>query len=281
MFFEERHYEKVSEALRYIRSVGEKFQPKTAVVLGSGLGKIAEKVAEPRIMETKDIPYWPRSTAPGHVGQVILGKIENRPVIVLKGRVHCYEGYTVQEVTFSTRVFGMLGVRQYIGTNAAGGVQRLNPGEIVLIEDHINYMGVNPLTGPNESRWNVRFPDMTHAYSERLLKLCERAALRLGITVHRGVYIAFSGPSYETPAEIRMARTLGASVVGMSTVPEVIVSNAMGMETAVISCVSNQAAGMGGEDLTETEVLSIMKRESGRMGDLIGEMMRYLEEENL
>jgi purine-nucleoside phosphorylase len=154
---------------------------------------------------------------------------------------------------------------------------RLKPSDIVLIEDHINYMGTNPLIGAAEPRWNTRFPDMTHAYSLRLLDLCEKAASLEGIRTERGIYIAFPGPSYETPAEIRMARTLGASVVGMSTVPEVIVSNAMGMETAVLSCVANLAAGMGDEILNEEEVLSAMEKASGQMGTLIYGFMKQLE----
>jgi purine-nucleoside phosphorylase len=279
---DERCYENAEEALRYLQSVAGNFQPKTAVVLGSGLGSVSDRVCDALVIDTKDIPHWPRSTAPGHAGQVILGKIEGRPVAVLKGRVHYYEGYSLRKVTFSMRVLGMWGIAQYIGTNAAGGVDiRLKPGDIVLIEDHINYMGNNPLIGATELRWNVHFPDMTHAYSSRLLALCEKAASLEGIHVERGIYIAFSGPSYETPAEIRMARIFGASVVGMSTVPEVIVSSAMGIETAVISCVTNLAAGMGDEALSEEAVLSVMQKSSGRMGNLICGMIKQLESENL
>ncbi|MDR2137555.1 MAG: purine-nucleoside phosphorylase [Synergistaceae bacterium] len=278
----ENYYENVLEALRYIQAAAGDFRPKTAVVLGSGLGTVAEAVEDPQTLNTKDIPHWPRSTAPGHAGQIILGKLEGRPVVLLKGRVHYYEGYDMKEVTFSTRVLGMWGVLQYIGTNAAGGVDlSLGTGDIVLVEDHINYMGANPLIGPTEPRWNVRFPDMTYAYSRRLIELCESAALSEGIRVRRGVYIAFSGPSYETPAEIRMARTLGASVVGMSTVPEVMVSNAMGMETAVISCVSNPAAGIGSGELTEEEVLSAMRAASGHVKKLVCGLMKCLEEKAL
>ncbi|MDR3230020.1 MAG: purine-nucleoside phosphorylase [Synergistaceae bacterium] len=282
MSYDESYYEKVTEALDYIQSAGGDFHPETAIVLGSGLGQIADEVSEPKVIETRDIPHWPRSTSPGHAGQVILGKIEGRPVVVLKGRVHYYEGYDMRQVTFSTRVLGMWKVRQYIGTNASGGIDfYLKPGDVVLIHDHINYMGINPLVGPTEPRWGVRFPDMTNIYSPRLIGLCEQAASIAGIQVHRGVYIAFSGPSYETPAEIRMARTMGASVVGMSTVPETIVANAMGMETAVISCVGNPAAGMNSEELTEEEVLLAMKAASGRIGMLICGLMRALEDEGL
>ena len=241
------------------------------------MGNISGKIYDSLVIDAKDIPHWPRSTAPGHAGKVVLGKIQGRPVALLQGRVHYYEGYDMKAVTFSTRVLGMWGVEQYVGTNASGAVDaRLKPGDMVLIEDHLNYMGANPLIGVAEPRWNVRFPDMTHAYSPRLLDLCEKAALLEGVDTQRGIYIAFSGPSYETPAEIRMARALGASVVGMSTVPEVIVSNAMGMETAVISCVANLAAGMSDAMLTEKEVLSAMDRASGSMGALICGLIKQL-----
>ena len=281
MSYDEFYYDHVMEALQYIRAAAGDFQPRTAVVLGSGLGNVADKMENPQVVETRNIPHWPQSTAPGHAGQLVLGSMEGRSVVLLKGRVHYYEGYSMREVTFSTRVLGMWGVKQYIGTNASGGVDLyLRPGDIVLVHDHINYMGDNPLIGPTEPRWNVRFPDMTHAYSSRLTALCERVASSAGIQVSRGIYIAFSGPSYETPAEVRMARTLGASVVGMSTVPEVIVASAMGMETAVLSCVANQGAGIGGETLTEEEVLSAMKAASSRMGDLVCGLMQVLEEED-
>ncbi|MDR2179167.1 MAG: purine-nucleoside phosphorylase [Synergistaceae bacterium] len=279
---DDRYYENVQEALRYLQSAAEGFQPKTAIVLGSGLGSVSEKILGAQVIDTKDIPHWPRCTAPGHAGKVFLGKIEGRPVVLLKGRVHFYEGYLMRDVTFSTRVLGMWGVAQYVGTNASGAVDtRLKPRDIVLLEDHINYMGTNPLIGGPEPRWNARFPDMTQVYSPHLLDLCERAALTEGIRTRRGTYIAFSGPSYETPAEIMMARTLGASVVGMSTVPEAIVSKAMGIETVVLSCVSNMAAGLGGEILTYEEVLSVMEETSAQLGTLICAFMKQLEDNAL
>ena len=206
-----------------------------------------------------------------------MGTLEGCPVILLQGRVHCYEGYSMQDVTFPVRVLGMMGVRQYVATNASGGVNpELAPGDIAAVRDHINLMGANPLVGPSEPRWNVRFPDMTHAYSPRLLELLDRAAAGAGLTLKRGVYAAFMGPSYETPAEVRMARTLGADLVGMSTVPEVIVANAMGMETAVLSCVANRASGMGDEHLTEEEVLRVMAESSRSLALLIRGLMRAL-----
>ncbi|MDR1648733.1 MAG: purine-nucleoside phosphorylase [Synergistaceae bacterium] len=277
----DNYFENVMEAVQYIQAETGSFKPKTAVVLGSGLGGVADAVACPQVIDTKNIPHWPHSTAPGHAGQVILGKIANRPVILLKGRVHYYEGYGMKDVVFSTRVLGMLGVKQYIATNASGGIgASLDVGDIVLVNDHINYMGINPLRGPTEPRWNERFPDMSHVYSPFLLELCESAASRLGIATSRGVYIAFSGPTYETPAEIRMARLLGAAVVGMSTVPEVVVANAMGMENTVISCVANKAAGLGGledEKLTEEEVLTAMGVAAVRVGALVCALIESIE----
>ncbi|MFC2593912.1 MAG: purine-nucleoside phosphorylase, partial [Fretibacterium sp.] len=179
--------------------------------------------------------------------------------------------------TFPVRVLGMMGVRQYVATNASGGVNpELAPGDIVAVRDHINLMGANPLVGPHEPRWNVRFPDMTHAYSPRLLELLDRSAAGAGLVLKRGVYAAFMGPSYETPAEVRMARALGADLVGMSTVPEVIVASSMGMETAVLSCVANKAAGMGDEHLTEEEVLRVMAESSRSLALLIRGLVRAL-----
>lgn len=270
-------YDRAARALEHIRRAAGDLEPRVAVVLGSGLGSVADEVEDARILPAAEIPGWPRSTAPGHAGRVVMGTLEGCPVILLQGRVHCYEGYSMQDVTFPVRVLGMMGVRQYVATNASGGVNpELAPGDIAAVRDHINLMGANPLVGPSEPRWNVRFPDMTHAYSPRLLELLDRAAAGAGLTLKRGVYAAFMGPSYETPAEVRMARTLGADLVGMSTVPEVIVANAMGMETAVLSCVANRASGMGDEHLTEEEVLRVMAESSRSLALLIRGLMRAL-----
>ncbi|GHV37092.1 purine nucleoside phosphorylase [Synergistales bacterium] len=284
MIFDERiYYENAAEALQHIQDIIGHFKPKTAVVLGTGLGKIANEVQDPIVIETKNIPHWPHSTAPGHAGQLVFGGLGGRPVVILKGRVHYYEGYTMKDVVFPTRVIGMLGVSQYIATNASGGIDApLKPGDLVLIKDHINFMGDNPLRGPVEPQWNARFPDMTRAYSPRLISIFEKLGERLGIPLKKGIYIAFSGPSYETPTEIVMARLMGASVVGMSTVPEIIVANSMGLESAVISCVGNPAAGLGGidhETLTEEEVIAASEGASGRIASLLTAMMKYLQEE--
>ena len=270
-------YDRAMKALDCLCRAAGDFKPRAAVVLGSGLGSVADEVEDARILSAAEIPGWPLSTAPGHAGRVVMGVLEGCPVILLQGRVHCYEGYSMREVTFPVRVLGMMGVRQYVATNASGGVNpELAPGDIAAVRDHINLMGANPLVGPSEPRWNVRFPDMTHAYSPRLLELMDMAAAGAGLTLKRGVYAAFMGPSYETPAEVRMARTLGADLVGMSTVPEVVVANAMGMETAVLSCVANRASGMGDEHLTEEEVLRVMAESSRSLALLIRGLLRAL-----
>ena len=272
------NYERATEALMYIQRRAGDFRPLTAIVLGSGLGAVADIVEEPLVLSAVDIPWWPTSTAPGHAGRIILGKIEGRSIAMLQGRVHYYEGHPMETVTFPVRVMGMMGVRQYVATNASGGVaERLRPGDIVAVEDHINLMGTNPLIGRPEPRWNVRFPDMCYAYSARLTSLLESSADELGIELGRGVYAAFTGPSYETPAEVRAARTLGADLVGMSTVPEVIVACAMGIETAVLSCVANKAAGLSDEDLTEEAVLDVMAGISDRIAALLRSLMRRLQ----
>ncbi|MCR5347817.1 MAG: purine-nucleoside phosphorylase [Fretibacterium sp.] len=273
-------FEQAQEAMKYIQGCTENFEPLTAVVLGSGLGEAAENVENPVVLKAENIPDWPVSTAPGHAGRVILGKIEGRPVVLLQGRVHYYEGYSMQAITFSTRVLGMLGVRQFVATNASGGIRDdLRTGDIVAVEDHINLMGSNPLRGPTEPRWNPRFPDMSHAYSPRLLKLMDRAADSVGIELKRGVYAAFMGPCFETPAEVRMVRTLGADLAGMSTVPEVIVANAMGIETAVLSCVANKAAGLTDGTLSEEEVLTAMAGAAHSLASVLHALMRVLNEE--
>ena len=270
-------YDRAVRALDSLRRAAGSFEPATAVVLGSGLGSVADEVEDARVLSAAEIPGWPVSTAPGHAGRVVMGRLEGRPVILLQGRVHYYEGYAMQDITFPVRVLGMMGVRQYVATNASGGVDPdFAPGDIVAVRDHINLMGSNPLIGSHEPRWGVRFPDMTRAYSPRLLEILDRVATGAGLSLKRGVYAAFMGPSYETPAEVRMARILGADLVGMSTAPEVIVANAMGMEIAVLSCVANKAAGMGDEHLTEEDVLQVMASSSRSLALLIRALMRAL-----
>lgn len=268
--------EKIIEALDVINK-RISLKPKVAIVLGSGLGMIAEAIENPTIVPYKDIPYWPRSTAPGHAGCLVAGTLEGVPVIAMQGRVHYYEGYTMDEVTFPVRIFGELGVRVYYATNAAGGVNLgYKAGDLVNIYDHINFTGTNPLIGENESAWGPRFPDMTYAYDPQLIDTLTDVSHKEGITLHRGVYIGFSGPSYESPAEIRMSRFLGADVVGMSTVPEVIVANHMGMRVAAVSCVSNLAAGVREVKLNHQEVLDAMAAAAGSLSRLTRGFLREL-----
>jgi len=231
-------------------------RPAVAVVLGSGLGAFAEELTGHVDIPYVEIPGWPGSTAVGHAGRLILGRLGSLPIAVMAGRAHLYEGYSVQQVTFGVRVLGLLRVRSMVFTNAAGGINpALERGGLVLISDHINLQGVNPLIGPNDERFGPRFPDMSEAYSAQYREVARQAAAELGIHLTEGVYAAMLGPSYETPAEIRYLRAIGADLVGMSTVPEVIVANHMGMKVLGISCVTNMAAGMLPQKITHAEVL--------------------------
>lgn len=273
------HERKVADAARWIKERWDTV-PRAAVVLGSGLGAIADAVASPTVIECADIPHWPRLTAAGHSGRLVCGELDGVPVIVLQGRVHLYEGRSMDEVTFPTRVAGELGADVYLATNASGGInESFSSGDLVAVTDHINLMGTNPLIGPNVDRWGERFPDMTEAYDKGCLRMLDAAAAESGVPLKHGVYIAFTGPSYETPAEIRMARTLGADVVGMSTVPEIIAAGHMGMRAAAVSCVSNSAAGITGEKLTHEEVLTNMARAAGSLTSLVLAFARQLARE--
>ena len=238
-----------------------KLRPKIALVLGSGLGAFADDLTNATRIPYEKIPGFPSSTAIGHAGRLVIGKVDGIPVAAMQGRVHFYEGYSAQEVTFPMRVFGRLGIRAAILTNAAGGINlAFNQGALVVIRDHINLQGTNPLIGPNDERFGPRFPDMTEAYAKPYREITLAEAKRLGIEVHEGVYAALSGPSYETPAEIRYLRTIGADLVGMSTVPEVIVARHTGIRVLGISCVTNMAAGILDRPLDHTEVLATTER---------------------
>lgn len=268
----------VTEALDYIRTKVN-FVPRAALILGSGLGRLADAVREPAVIPYSEIPHWKVSTAPGHAGRLVCGRISGVPVVVMQGRLHCYEGYTPQETTFPIRVFGQWGIKTLIVTNASGGVNwQFSAGDVALITDQINMTGMNPLSGPNNPSWGPRFPDMSEAYSHRLISLAEKAARSLGQITRRGVYVGLAGPSYETPAEIRMVRAMGADLVGMSTVHEVIAANHMGMEVCGISCVSNLAAGMRLVKLSEQEVLDEMSRAADRITALITRLLEYIDE---
>lgn len=231
-------------------------RPRVAVVLGSGLGGFAAELAERVEIPYGEIPGWPCSTAIGHAGKLVFGRLGGIPVAVMSGRAHLYEGYTPAQVTFGVRVLGSLGVRAMVFTNAAGGINlAFSRGGLVLISDHINLQGSNPLVGPNDERLGPRFPDMTEAYSRRYREIAREAAAEMGIELKEGVYAALLGPNYETPAEIRYLRAIGADMVGMSTVPEVIVANHMGMRVLGISCVTNMAAGILPVKIRHEEVL--------------------------
>jgi purine-nucleoside phosphorylase len=238
--------------------------PAIGVVLGSGLGGFADEFSEATRIPYANIPFFPRSTAIGHAGQMVIGKVGDIAVASMQGRVHLYEGYSANEVAFPTRVFGRMGIRALVLTNAAGGINlEYKQGALVVITDHINLQGQNPLTGPNDDRFGPRFPDMTQAYSKPYREIALRAAQRLDKTVYQGVYAGLLGPSYETPAEIRYLRTIGADLVGMSTIPEVIAARHMGIKVLAISCVTNMAAGISDEVLSHEDVLATGERVKG------------------
>jgi purine-nucleoside phosphorylase len=247
-----------------------KLRPKIALVLGSGLGAFANEFSNATRIPYAKTPHFPSSTAVGHAGQLVIGTVEGVEVVGMQGRVHLYEGYSAKEVTFPTRVFSRMGVQAVILTNAAGGIkQDFTQGRLVLISDHINLQGVNPLTGPNDELWGPRFPDMTHAYDRKFRELAMAEGRLLGINLGEGVYAALAGPCYETPAEIGYLRCIGADLVGMSTVPEVIVARHSGMRVLGISCVTNAAAGILDQPLDHKEVLETAERIKGQFIGLL------------
>jgi len=236
-------------------------RPKIGLVLGSGLGAFADELSDAVRGPYAQIPSFPQSTAIGHAGQLVIGKSGDVPVAAMQGRVHLYEGYTAAEVAFPIRVLGRMGVETLIITNAAGGVNtKYAQGALVVISDHINLQGQNPLAGANDDRCGPRFPDMTEAYSKPLRKLAHDSARKLGLALEEGIYAGLPGPSFETPAEIRYLRTIGADLVGMSTIPEVIAARHMGISVLAISCVTNMAAGVLGTPLSHLEVLETAER---------------------
>ena len=232
-----------------------KLRPKIALVLGSGLGAFADEFSNSTRIPYAKIPYFPRSTAIGHVGQLVLGTVDGVPVAGMQGRVHLYEGYSVKQVAFPMRVFSRMGIKAVLLTNAAGGINlNYTEGALVVLRDHINLQGANPLVGPNDDRFGPRFPDLTRAYDPDFRRLVTEEGKKLQLNLHEGVYLALAGPNYETPAEIHAFRTLGADLVGMSTVPEVLVARHSGIRVVGISCVTNMAAGITGKTLTAEEV---------------------------
>jgi purine-nucleoside phosphorylase len=269
------YFDQVSQAAAYLKSRLPPLAPAVGVVLGSGLGAVAEAISQPTLISYGEIPHFPQSTVIGHSGRIVAGLFAGTPVIVMQGRVHYYEGYTPAQVTFPMRVLGALGVRAVLLTNAAGGIDGdYRIGQLVALADHINFMGFNPLVGPNEPRFaaipgaGLRFFDMTEAYSKSIRSLARQAAQEEGFQLTEGVYLAVPGPSFETPAEIRAFRSLGATLVGMSTVPETIVARHMGLQVFGISCVTNLAAGLGATELSHEEVFAAGRQVEHRLAGL-------------
>ena len=270
------YFDQVREAADFLRAEDGNLAPEIGIVLGSGLGAAADAVTDPVIIPYSRIPHFPQSTVVGHSGRIVAGRLGGVPVAVMQGRVHSYEGYSPAQVTFPMRVLGALGIRAAILTNAAGGIEQgYHVGKLVALADHINFMGWNPLTGPNEPRFacvpgaGLRFFDMTEAYSRRLRELAHEAAEEDGFALAEGVYLATPGPSFETPAEVRAFRTLGATLVGMSTVPETIVARHMGIQVLGLSCVTNLAAGLGETPLSHEEVFEAGRQVEYRLARLL------------
>lgn len=254
-------YERAAEAAQYLRDKGA-LQPEVAVVLGSGLGGFADTLSQVSTVPYAEIPHFPKPSVVGHAGRVVLGHVGQVRTLVFQGRVHYYEGFPMDTVTFSMRVLKLLRVPTVILTCAAGGLDpRFRAARLMLIQDHINMMGVNPLRGDHDERFGQRFPDLTHAYDLGVIQAIENSAARAKVTVRRGIYAALPGPSYETPSEIKMMQTLGVNAVGMSTVPEVIVANQMGIKVGAIATITNLAAGLSHDKLSHEDV----EREAGKI----------------
>ncbi len=262
-----------TQSVEYIKKFIN-IEPEIGIVLGSGLGGIAEAIESFVAINYKDIPNFKSSTAPDHMGRFVTGKLAGKNVICMQGRLHYYEGYSLEDVVYPIRVMKLLGVKTLIVTNAAGGINELfNSGDIMLIKDHINFMGNNPLIGKNYDEIGPRFPDMTNTYTPKLINLAEQCAKKLNIDLKSGVYIAFSGPSFETAAEIRAARILGADAVGMSTVPEVIAAAHCGMEALAFSLIANMASGVTDKALDGEEVIKIAQEKGKILQQLIIEIL--------
>jgi purine-nucleoside phosphorylase len=269
-------YASVQQAVESLRSrIGE--APDVAIVLGSGLGDFASGLQDKTTIPYAEVPHWPPSAVVGHAGTLVVGAVAGRRVAALAGRAHFYEGHSLQTAAFPTRVLGVLGVRTLILTNAAGGINvAFKPGTLMVIDDHINLMGSSPLVGPNDDRFGPRFPDMTEAYSRRLRDIAFEAARGRGMGLAHGVYAAMHGPSYETPAEIRFLRAIGADAVGMSTVPETIAGRHMGMEILGISCITNPAAGVLPQPLVHDEVMAVARRVRAEFSALLEAIIERL-----
>ncbi|WP_096199811.1 purine-nucleoside phosphorylase [Bacillus sp. FJAT-45350] len=251
----------MTNTITFLKGKMKDIKPEIGLILGSGLGVLADEIENPIKIAYNEIPDFPVSTVEGHTGQLVIGTLQGKQVIAMQGRFHYYEGYSLEKVTFPVRVMKELGVINLIVTNAAGGVnESFSPGDLMLITDHINNMGNNPLIGPNDPTKGVRFPDMSVAYSKKHIALAKNIASNLGIAIKEGVYVGNTGPCYETPAEVKMIRTLGGDAVGMSTVPEVIVARHSSMDVLGISCISNMAAGILEQPLNHEEVIETTEK---------------------
>ena len=268
----------IQEAVDFIAEKCQK-APRIGMILGSGLGVMADEVENPVVIPYAAIPHFPLSTVEGHAGELVIGLLSGKQVVMMKGRFHFYEGYSASLIAFPIRVLRGLGVEKLIVTNAAGGVNKsFVPGDLMLITDHINLAGTNPLIGRNDERLGPRFPDMSNAYNSEMMDLAEKAADNQSLTLQRGVYAWFTGPNYETPAEIRMSRILGADAIGMSTVPEVLVAVHSGIQVLGISCITNMAAGILDQPLSHTEVMETAKKVETRFKQLIRDITAQLPE---
>jgi purine-nucleoside phosphorylase len=272
-------FERATDAAQFVLS-RTALRPQIALVLGSGLGAFADELTDAVRIPFADIPHYPKPSAEGHAGKLVIGKVGDIAVAAMQGRVHYYEGHSIKDVIFPMRVFGRMGIKAAILTNAAGGVStRLKPGTLVILQDHINLQGVSALAGPNDERFGTRFVDMSKAYDDTFLQIASRAAHDLHIDTAHGVYAAVSGPSYETPAEIRYLRTIGADVVGMSTVQETMVARHMGIRVLAISCVTNMAAGILDQPITHQEVLETGARVRGQFVALLKAVIPQIQRE--
>lgn len=269
-------YNKVNETVEYLKSQ-VKFQPKVAIILGSGLGNLVEYVQNKISIPYKDIPNFPVSTVVGHSGELVFGTINNVEVLIMKGRIHYYEGYDMKKVTYPQYIFKQFGIEKMIVSNAAGGANvDFKPGTLMIINDHINMFGTNPLIGKNDDRFGTRFPDMSEPYSKNLINLAKDTANKLSISYKLGVYLGTTGPTYETKAEVKMMSILGADAIGMSTVPEVIVANYLGIETLGISCITNMATGIATKPHSHKEVVEIANQTGQKFCKWIVEILKNI-----
>lgn len=268
-------HEQLVETANYLKDKGF-LEPEIGLILGSGLGDLADEITNPIVVPYSEIPHFPISTVKGHKGQLVYGELSGKTVIAMQGRFHFYEGYPIQEVTLPIRVMKLLGVHSVGLTNAAGGVNiDFSPGDLMLIQDHINFTGQNPLIGPNDEEMGPRFPDMSQTYDSDYQEKIKSVAKKMNVAIKEGVYMGFSGPTYETPAEIKMARTLGADAVGMSTVPEAIVARHSDLRVFGISCITNLAAGMQ-TSLNHQEVVEVSKRVNQTFKTLLKETLKAI-----